>query len=228
FGRGIVNTPSNFGQLGERPTHPELLDYLASTFMENGWSLKKLHREIMLSSTYALSASDDPVNSSKDGPNTLFWRANRNRLDAESLRDSMLAVSGRLDLSSGDLAAKLDDKNRKRTIYGFISRRRLDPMLSLFDFPNPNSTCESRVTTNVPLQRLYFMNSSFVGQQAKALADRFTGSTETRIRAMYRALFSRAPEAPEVNAGVEYISRGSDWTSYARALLTSNEFVFTE
>ncbi len=97
FGRGIVATPSNFGQLGERPTHPELLDYLASEFVANGWSIKKLHRQILLSDTYALSAQEMEPNKTKDAPNVLLWRANRQRLDVEALRDSMLYVSGKLD-----------------------------------------------------------------------------------------------------------------------------------
>jgi hypothetical protein len=228
FGRGIVGTPSNFGQLGERPTHPELLDYMASEFVSNGWSLKKLHREIMLSSTYQLSTADDKVNSAKDGANLLLWRANRNRLDAEAMRDSILFVSGTLDEKPGDLAKPLDAKNHKRTVYGFVSRRRLDPMLALFDFPNPNSTAEARVTTNVPLQRLFFMNSVFVEDQAKALADRFSGDPETRIRSMYRTVYGRNPEPAELSAGNEFISSGGDWPGLARVLLSSNEFVFTD
>lgn len=228
FGRGIVDTPSNFGQLGARPTHPELLDYLASDFIEKGWSLKKLHRQILLSSTYGLSTGSNEANMAKDPANVFLWRANRQRLDAEALRDSMLFVSGMLDKEPGETAVKLDEKNYKRTVYGFISRRKLDSMLALFDFPNPNSTSESRMTTNVPLQRLYFMNSSFVEQQAKALADRFAGETDSRIRAMYQAVFGRDPKPAELAAGQEYIAASDDWPSYARVLLSSNEFVFTD
>jgi hypothetical protein len=227
FGRGIVNTPSNFGQLGERPTHPELLDYLAFRFIENGWSMKKLHREILLSDTYVLSAEHNEANAAKDPGNLLLWRANRHRLDVEALRDSMLASSGLLDRTPGEKAGKFDEKNLKRTVYGFVSRRKLDATLALFDFPNPNSTAESRLTTNVPLQRLYFMNSSFVEQQSAALADRFQGDTETRVRAMYRTLFTREPDATEIKLASDYLMK-ADWTSYARVLLTSNEFTFVE
>jgi hypothetical protein len=182
----------------------------------------------MLSSTYQLSTADDKVNSAKDGANLLLWRANRNRLDAEAMRDSILFVSGTLDEKPGELAKPLDAKNHKRTVYGFVSRRRLDPMLALFDFPNPNSTAEARVTTNVPLQRLFFMNSVFVEDQAKALADRFSGDPETRIRSMYRTVYGRNPEPAELSAGNEFISSGGDWPGLARVLLSSNEFVFTD
>lgn len=229
FGRGIVATANNFGQLGERPTHPELLDYLANRFMSNGWSVKKLHREIMLSATYALSADSSEVNSSKDAANTLLWRANRRRLDVEALRDSMLAVSGALDKTSGGRATALDDGNKRRTVYGFVSRRKLDGTLALFDFPNPNSTSESRMTTNVPLQRLFFMNSSFVEQRARELAQRAgQGTPEQRVQTMYKEVFGREADVQEQRLAAEYVAGGADWTSYARVLLTSNEFTFVE
>jgi hypothetical protein len=227
LGRGLVGTASNFGQLGERPTHPELLDYLAWRFVECGWSMKKLHREILLSDTWALSADNLEANSTKDPGNLLLWRSNRRRLDIEALRDSMLAVSGLLDRTPGELAGRFDEKNVRRTVYGFVSRRKLDGTLALFDFPNPNSTAESRLTTNVPLQRLFFMNSPFVEQQATALAARFTGEPGARIRGMYAALFTREPDAGELKLGLDYTAK-SDWTSYARVLLTSNEFTFLE
>jgi hypothetical protein len=227
FGRGIVGTPSNFGQLGERPTHPELLDYLAWRFVESGWSVKALHREIMLSAAYALSAENNEGNFAKDPGNLLLWRANRRRLDVEAMRDSALFASGLLDRTPAETAVKFDEKNSKRTVYGFVSRRKMDPTLALFDFPNPNNTSESRMTTNVPLQRLYFMNSSFIEQQARALADRFSGEPKSRIEGMYRALFQREPDAAELKLGIEYVGK-SDWTSYARVLLTSNEFTFVE
>jgi mono/diheme cytochrome c family protein len=227
FGRGIVGTPSNFGQLGERPTHPELLDHLAARFIAQGWSIRKLHREIMLSATYALSAENSAANAAKDPANLLLWRANRRRLDAESLRDAVLFVSGQLDAQPAEKAAALDEKNRKRTVYGFVSRRKLDGMLALFDFPNPNNTSESRNETNVPLQRLFMMNSPFVEQQATALAGRFTGEDRKRITSMYRALFGREPQAEELKLGLEYVATGG-WTNYARVLLSSNEFMFVD
>ena len=182
FGRGIVGTPSNFGKLGEAH-QPELLDYLAARFVENGWSIKRMHREIMLSAVYGLSSEDIPANSAVDPDNRLLWRANWQRLDAETLRDSLLFVSGNLDLQAGGPPAPLEDKNKRRAVYGFVSRRKLDSMLALFDFPNPNSTSEQRVVTNVPLQRLYLMNSNFVEDQAAGLAKRLSGTEDERVTA---------------------------------------------
>ena len=227
FGRGIVGTPSNFGQLGERPTHPELLDYLASKLVQNGWKLKALHREILLSSTYALSADNDDANFAKDPGNAMLWRYNRQRLDAEALRDSVLFVSGNLDRSMGEKAQPLNDENHRRTVYGFVSRRKVDGMLALFDFPNPNSTSEGRSSTNVPLQRLFLMNSSFVEKQAEALASRFKGAPEERVRAMYRTVLARDPDGEELRLALQYTEDGK-WSSYARALLGSNEFSFID
>lgn len=230
FGKGIVRTPSNFGQLGERPSHPELLDFLASELMDNGWSIKKLHREIMLSSAYQLSAGYVPENASVDPENTLIWRANRHRLDVEAMRDSILSVAGDLDLTAGGAPAKLTDDNHRRTVYGFVSRRRLDGTLTLFDFPNPNNTSEQRIDTNVPVQRLFFMNSSFIQQQAKMLAARLkSGDDAGRITEAYRLLFGRNPTDAERKLGLEFVKpAGEQWEKYAQVLLSSNEFNFVE
>lgn len=226
FGRGIVGTPSNFGQLGERPTHPELLDYLTSEFIEQGWSLKKLHKRILMSATYALGAAPIEANLVKDPDNRLLWRANRRRVDAETLRDSLLFASGELDASPADKALKLDDaKNVKRTVYGFISRRNVDGTLALFDFPNPQATSESRMSTLVPPQRLFLMNSPFVEQRALALTKRLKGSDTERVQEAYRILYCREPDATELKLGLQFLAQG-DWTQYARVLLGSNEFLF--
>ncbi|MBY0505808.1 MAG: PSD1 and planctomycete cytochrome C domain-containing protein [Bryobacteraceae bacterium] len=229
FGRGIVATPSNFGQLGERPTHPELLDWLADRFVKQGWSLKQLHRDIMSSETYQLASAGTAnmtANLAKDPDNVLLWRSPRRRLDAESMRDAMLFVSGELDLAPGGLAVKLDDEGfKKRTVYGFVGRRKLDTMLALFDFPNPLATSEARMPTNVPPQRLFLMNSPFVEARAKSLAARAEGPLEARVTRLYRLLYGRQPEDREVSLAREFLASG-DWTSYARALLGSNEFLF--
>jgi mono/diheme cytochrome c family protein len=228
FGRGIVGTPSNFGLLGERPTNPDLLDYLASTFMEQGWSLKKLHRQILLSSTYALSSENDAANAEKDPDNTNLWRANiRKRLDFEALRDSILAVAGALDARLGGAPVPLDENNRRRTIYGTVSRTHPDPTMALFDFPNPNSMSEERLVTVGPLQRLWFMNSPFVMKQSKLFAERLereAGDDKARIDRAYRLLYGRAPTNAERQTGLDYL-RGEDaWAEYAQALLSSTEF----
>ena len=229
FGQGLVRTPSNFGQLGERPTHPELLDYLATRFVQQRWSIKAMHREIMLSATYQLAAMDDPKNSAEDPANRLLWRANlQQRLDVEALRDSLLAVSGQLDLTVGGPSLPLSDTNRRRTIYAQIGRTKLDPVLALFDFPNPNTTSEQRMVTVGPMQRLYFMNNSFVALQSKALADRLAaagGDSRTRVTLAYRLLFGRLPTDSELKLGLTFLenSQGS-WPQYTQVLLSSAEF----
>ena len=223
FGRGIVETPSNFGNAGTRPSNQELLDYLAARFVENGWSIKRMHREIMLSAVYGLSSEDIPANSAVDPDDRLLWRANWQRMDAETLRDSLLFVGGNLDLQAGGPPAALEDKNKRRAVYGFVSRRKLDSMLALFDFPNPNNTSEQRVVTNVPLQRLYMMNSGFVEDQAAGLAKRLSGTDDERVTQAYRTVYGREPSAEELQLGLAFVKK-SNWNEYARVLLNSNEF----
>ena len=231
FGTGLVATASNFGHLGERPTHPELLDYLAARFVEQGWSVKAMHREILLSATYALSAESSEKNSLADPNNQLLWRASRRKLDAEALRDSLLFVSGKLDLTMGGEPVRLsDEKNLRRTVYGFVSRAKLDGTLSLFDFPDPNFTSEGRIRTDTPLQRLYFLNSEFVINQAKALVDRLqtlhAAGGPMKIRHAYRLLFQRDPAPDEIQIGLKFVESGPDkWPQYAQALMSSSEFI---
>src|SRR5262249_15208047 len=156
FGRGIVGTPSNFGSLGERPTHPELLDYLTCRFIASGWSLKTLHREIMLSATYQSSSADNEANRNSDGDNRFLWRMNRHHIDIESWRDALLAVSGKLDRTFGGPTTDLGSAaNARRTVYGKISRHDLNGLLRLFDFPDANITSEKRTETTVPQQQLF-------------------------------------------------------------------------
>jgi hypothetical protein len=234
FGRGLVGTLSNFGQTGERPSHPELLEYLASQFVRGGMSLKKLHREILLSATYQLSSEFSAQNFAKDGDNRFYWRANRRRLDAEALRDSLLFVSGALDGGVGGPSIDLSGDSPRRTVYAAVSRYRLDPYLRLFDFPEPSLTSEKRNVTLVPLQRLFFMNSGFVAKQADQLARRLAAepSEEARIRSAYRILYNREPSGEELRLGIEFLtangaSEGSPaWRQYARVLLSTNEFEF--
>jgi hypothetical protein len=242
FGSGIVDTPDNFGKMGDPPSDPELLDYLATSFVKNGMSIKKLHREILLSSVYQLSTETSAENAEKDGANRLYWRANRQRLDAEAIRDSLLFVSGSLDLKkTGGPSTDFADDNFRRTVYCKISRYRLDNFLQVFDYPNPSFTAEQRFTTNVPLQRLYFMNSSFVYKQADAFARRVNDEANdtARIQKAYRILFGRAPSEAEMKAAIEFFEAHPEapgeqvagqpstaWKEYARVLLSSNEFEF--
>ncbi|MDX1984968.1 MAG: PSD1 and planctomycete cytochrome C domain-containing protein [Bryobacteraceae bacterium] len=208
FGTGIVDTPSNFGFGGERPTHPELLEAMARFLVDNGMSLKKLHREILMSATYQLSGEMLEANAAKDGANRLYWRFNRQRLGAEAIRDALLSVSGTLDGKMFGPSQELNDSNRRRTVYGKVSRFRLDTYLALFDFPNPNLTAEKRHITNVPLQRLFFLNSGFVIKQAEAFVKLLAAerTDEAKIRKAYRILYQREPAAAEVAAGVEFLA----------------------
>ncbi len=235
FGTGLTSTPSNFGQLGERPSHPELLDYLAARLIEEKWSVKTLHREIMNSAVYRLAASTDAAAFEADPDNRLYWRASRRRLDVEPLRDTLLAVAGELDAKMGGKAEKLTEEgNKRRTIYGFVSRRKLDGTLSLFDFPNPNSTSEQRIETATPLQALFFMNSGFLQARSKALAAKLESSgadNKARIVAAYRMLYGRPATAREIELGLKFLAGGAAgqaWPLYAQALLGSNELLFLD
>jgi hypothetical protein len=209
FGTGLVDSPSNFGMTGERPTNPELLEYLAHFFVSNGMSIKKLHREILLSSVYQLSGDYSQQNFEKDSGDRLYWRANRRRMDAEQIRDSLLSVSGSLDTKMYGPSSPLTPAYKRRTVYGKVSRYRLDEYLQLFDFPSANLSSEKRFATNVPLQRLFFMNSDFVAQQAELLVKRVSSEPDNaaRIRKVYSLVFGRAPAEAELSAGLEYLKR---------------------
>jgi mono/diheme cytochrome c family protein len=222
FGQGIVRTASNFGQLGDRPSNPALLDYLAAQFVKDGWSIKKLHREIMLSSVYMLSTQASKEMDAADPENRLLAHANRQRLDAEAIRDEILFASGNLDLQPGGKPAQLDVENHRRTVYGFISRRKLNPYLQLFDYPIPNATSEARNQTNVPLQRLFFMNSPIVLAESKVLAKQ-AGTVD----ALYERLFQRRPTVQERQLAQQFLAQSNNnWPEYAQVLMSSNEFLF--
>jgi mono/diheme cytochrome c family protein len=223
FGTGIVRSASNFGQLGDRPSHPELLDYLANRFVHEGWSVKKLQREIMLSAVYQLSTASTAAADAADPENRWLSHATRRRLEAEAIRDELLFVSGNLEVDSvGGKPAQLDADNHKRTVYGFISRRKLNPYLSLFDYPVPNATSEARNQTNVPAQRLFFMNSPLVLAESKVL----TQKTPT-IDELYNRLFQRPPTAQERQLGQQFLAQSNNnWPQYAQVLMSSNEFLF--
>src|SRR6266853_1147331 len=208
FGSGIVGTPDNFGFAGERPSNPQLLEYIAARFQSNGLSLKKLQREIMLSAVYQTSPQESKEALEKDGSNRYYSHFNRQRLDAESIRDSILFVAGDLDLKQvGGPSQDFGPENARRTVYCKVSRFRLNNYLQVFDFPNPSFTAEQRFSTNVPLQRLYFMNNEFVYMQAGKLAERvLTQPNETaRIAQAYRLLYGRAPTAKEMEVGLRFL-----------------------
>ncbi len=230
LGVGLVGTPSNYGQLGERPTHPELLDYLAARFVEGGWSMKALHREIVLSATYQSSVAHDERNAAIDPENKLYWRANLiERLDAEALRDSMLSVAGKLDPTIGGPPRPFGDDLHRRAIYGYVSRTQPDRSMELFNFPDPNTTSAQRMRTQGPMQRLYFLNNEFVVEQAAALAERINsavaGGDAAKIRWAYEVLYARPPSEAEIRLGLEYLAAGDEaWPRYAQALIGAGEF----
>lgn len=173
FGRPLVGTPSDFGAQGEAPTHPELLDDLAARFISNGWSLKWLHREIMLSAAYRQASNPAAAGESADPTNRLLWRMNPRRLDVESFRDSILRASGSLNETMYGPSADLDEPgNTRRTIYARVSRAKLHTVFSLYDLPDPSQHSPGRDVTITPLQQLFVFNSAFIGQQAAALAGR--------------------------------------------------------
>jgi mono/diheme cytochrome c family protein len=224
FGMGIVDTPSNLGFGGERPTNPDLLEYLASEFVKNGMSIKKLQREIVLSAVYQLSTADNKEAAEKDSGNRLYWRASRKRMDAEQLRDSILSVAGDLDDSIGGPSRELTPDFHRRTVYGHVSRYKLDAYLQLFDFPPPNISAEKRFTTTVPLQRLFLMNSDFVQLEAEAFYKRASAEADNRarIRKLYSLVYGRDPKEPEIQAGLEFI-RAEPLKEYEEAKAQAKE-----
>jgi hypothetical protein len=216
FGAGLVRTPSDFGFRGDAPTHPELLDFLAVKFVESGWSLKKLHRAIMTSAAYRQASADSEAGRKIDPENQLLWRMNRRRLDIESLRDSMLAAAGRLDLKAGGVPFPLtaEPSVPRRSVYGFIERGRVPALLSAFDFASPDQHAPMRFVTTVPQQALFFLNSPFVAGQARHLIARpemsGAASPSERIRHLYRFVLGRDPKKWELEAGLKFVSQAAD------------------
>jgi hypothetical protein len=256
FGAGLVRTPSDFGVRSDPPTHPELLDYLAARFVEDGWSVKRLIRLIMLSNVYQQSSDSTTANlrseisdlKSADPDNRLLSHQNRRRLDFEAMRDSLLAAAGDIDLTAGGPAVDLAKQpfNRRRTVYGFVERQNLPGMLRTFDFASPDHHCPQRFTTTVPQQALFLMNSPFVVEQARRLANRPDVLAEAdpgvRLQRVYRHALGRPASPVETEIGLKFVqhaegssastlnapqSMGS-WEQVAQVLLLSNEFIFVD
>ena len=234
FGQGLVRTPSDFGTRADPPTHPELLDWLAAKFVADGWSVKKLHKLIMLSATYRQSSNPEPgtrnperktglfgiavpgsalrVPSSLDPENKLLARQNRRRLDFEALRDSLLAAGGRLDLTAGGKPVDLFKApyTTRRTVYGLIDRSNLPGTFRVFDLASPDQHSPQRFQTTVPPQALYLLNSPFVAEQARAAAARpevaGAKSDGEKVAALYRAVLGRDPTAEERALGVAFVA----------------------
>jgi hypothetical protein len=237
FGAGLVRTPSDFGLRSEKPSHPELLDYLASRFIAEGWSIKQLHRQIMLSAVYQQRSSDRAAGHRLDPENTLLWRMNRRRLDFEATRDALLAIAGRLNRTVGgpsvhDITAPAATR---RTLYGFLDRLNVPELLRTFDFPSPDATSPQRDNTTVAPQALFLMNNPFVINCARGLIQRtvVTAAKDParRVERLYRLLYGRGPSPAEVKLAREYLGPAATavaWERFAQALLLANEFVFVD
>ncbi len=239
FGCGLVATPDNFGVVGEPPSHPELLDHLASWFIEHGWSIKALHRYVLTSATWQQSSARQPLGIERDPGNRLLWRMSPRRLEFEPLRDSLLAVAGRLDARLGGRSAPLDDKNLRRAVYGYTDRFRIPALSRNFDVANPDQSISQRAETTNPLQALYFLNSTFVRAQAEAIVllpeVRDAAAVGERIDAIYRRVLSRKPDAEELALAAAYLgaapldpTAAQPWANFVQGLLLSNEFTFCD
>jgi hypothetical protein len=252
FGRGLVVTPDNFGASGQPPSHPELLDHLAVTFMDQGLSVKKLIRTLVLSHAYRLSSQFDDKDFEADPDNVLVWRMPKRRLEAEALRDSWLAVAGRLDLNpakgspimrggEGNAGGRFRPgagadpaADNHRTVYLPIVRDQLPEVLTLFDFPDPSLIIGERPTTTIPAQSLFLMNNPFVIRQAAALADRLlaeSGEDAAKLPRVYQLCYSRPPSDKELTNAAKFIeeygkkqTRRATWTALCQALFASAEF----
>jgi len=258
FGEGLVRTPDNFGVRGEAPTHPELLDWLALEFIRSGWSLKQLHRTIVLSSTYQMSSAYDARAAAADPDNRLLWRMNRRRLDAEPLRDALLTVAGRLDLQMGGAlvswanaeyvpADTVSSNSLRRAIYLPVVRDRVYDLFTIFDFANPSVGVCQRTPTVVSHQALFFLNSPLVKEQSKHFARLLLAdanvSDKDRVNRAYQRALGRPASRTEITRALAFLGRArltlsgsakeemvseSAWASLCQALLASNEFLYLD
>ncbi|MBG89120.1 MAG: hypothetical protein CMO80_19790 [Verrucomicrobiales bacterium] len=240
FGKALVRSPSNFGILGSKPTHPKLLDWLAAQFMHDGWSIKNLHRLILNSATYQMSSRYDRGNFERDGDNENLWRMNPRRLEVEVWRDALLFSVGKLDRSIGGRPINEILTSNRRTLYARISRNgdrfQAEEFLRTFDFPAARSSSAARSVSTVPQQYLFMMNSKFMDECAEHMAHRIKDSgplPSRRVTFAYATLYQRKPDTFEQNAGVQYLNSGagdefSRLKSYARTLLSSEEFRYVE
>ena len=228
FGQPLVATPSDFGTQGEKPTHPELLDDLAARFIEHGWSLKWLSKEIMLSATYRQASTPREDALKVDEGNALLWRQNPRRLDIEAYRDTLLRSAGVLDEEMGGLSGDLDsDTFYRRTVYGRISRARMPQLLQLYDFPEATQSAPDREVTITPLQQMFVMNSAFIQNLAEAAAKTAAAATgeAEQVGLLYRRILARDPTAAEMKSALEYLQTGT-LQRYAQVLLSTNEEIF--
>ena len=241
FGRGIVSTPNDFGFTGERPTHPALLEWLANDLVANGWQLKRLHKLIMTSSVYMQSGEHDEARAQVDRENMLLWRRTPRRLEAEAIRDSMLAVSQQLDPTMFGKGT-LDPNMKRRSVYFFIKRSKLIPMMMLFDWPEHLVSIGARGSTTIAPQALMFMNSPQGRQYATAFAAQLPTEPEAAVTSAYRAAFGRSPTDRELSATASFLARQQELhkqqgrrdasrlalTDLCQAIFSMNEFVYID
>ena len=244
LGRGLVASPSNFGHLGQRPSHPELVDWLAGRLTDSDWSLKTIVREIVLSQTYQMSGQYNAHYDEIDAPNRLLWRRPPKRLEAEAWRDGILAVAGELNRMIGGPSDLQLLSGRRRTIYAAISRAQQhasDQFLLNFDFPDPNITAGQRTLSTVPQQQLFAMNSPFVIQQARRFAQRLRlekRDEAARIRHAFELAYARPPRLGELELSRQFLATVrrsaarpgaaslSPWEQFAHSILASNEMMY--
>ena len=255
FGEGIVRTPNNYGRTGEPPTHPELLDFLARSFMQSGWSFKSMHRMLLLSSTYQMSSQTTPEAHEIDPPNRLFSRANRRRLDFEEIRDSLLTYSGELDMTMGGVpdpgqnvdwrkAGAYISANKepllsvRRSVYLPLRRSRMPSLLTLMDFGDATTPGEGRARTNTAPQALFMMNSDYVTERSRRFSESLQRETndEARVNTAYLTITGRPADREQILTALEYIAgvriktgdAAAAWQSFCRALLVSNAFLYVD
>ncbi len=250
FGRGLVDTPNDFGKMGQAPTHPELLDWLAAEFRDGGQSLKQLHRLIVTSAAYRQSSADHPAFAQRDAGNAYYWRQNRRRLEAEAVRDSVLAVSGKLDPRLGgpsfqDFVVEKpehsphyqyhlhdadDPRSHRRSVYRFVVRSQLQPFLTTMDCADPSLLVDKRNQTVTPLQALSLLNNQLMVVMAKHFAarvERMGAGLEQQVTAAFRLALGRPPNADELIGMVAYVRRHG-LANGCRVILNLNEFVFMD
>ncbi len=241
FGAGFVSDGSDFGTRSEEPIHLDLLDHLATSFMDSGWSVKKLHKQILMSRTYQQASDHRTDAAAADSENRLFWKMNRRRLELEPMRDALLHVAGRLDLTVGGRPVNLFSQpyTTRRTVYGYIDRQDLPNTFRVFDLATPDASSSSRPATTVPQQALFMLNNPFISEQAAKLLDRIEvrkhpAETDRNIGLLYQFAYSRLPDDAELALGTAFLEQesphgeGKAWEKYAKALLLSNEFVFVD
>jgi hypothetical protein len=245
MGRGLVGTPSDFGEQGEPPSHPELLDWLARELIRGGWKLRPIHKLIMTSAAYRQSADRDPAKVKADSENRLFWHRPRQRLQAELIRDAMLAVSGTLDPRPFG-PGTLEPDHKRRSIYFSVKRSKLVPQMVLFDAPDALQGMERRPTTTVAPQALLVLNGPAVRGYAKALARRASPQETTplsdAVRSGYRIALGREPTADELSDSVQFLreqlesyraerradARQAALADFCQVLLGLNEFIYVD